>query len=208
MNIRNTKNNPHFGAYHITTSGNLKLYKITDPEDLRFIKNLPQKIKMNKLMPNLTKDETARWQEMLEYAVDNSRKKENVTYLEAIDNNPCGIITFTPGKTTILDCICTWPVEFGKKVEFAGKTLFYQLFLDFQKIKGKRIKLDAITNGPYNTIKKYESLGFKQTSNVHPTKIQMETNSSKVKDTMLNLKQLLKYKEISPQKINIYSELA
>ena len=90
---------------------------------------------MNKLMPNLTKDETARWQEMLEYAVDNSRKKENVTYLEAIDNNPCGIITFTPGKTTILDCICTLACRIWQKSRICRKDSFLSIIFGFSKNK-------------------------------------------------------------------------
>ena len=203
----NKYKSPQFGALHIANSGKLKLYKLTDSSDFKFIKELSSNINMENLMPNLTKDEYSRWHEMLEYAVDNAQKQGNITYLEAIDNKPCGIITFTPGKTTILDCICTWPTSFGKKIKFAGKNLFYQMFQDFQELKGNKIKLHAITNGPYDTVQKYEALGFKKTSNVYPTKIEMEINCSKVKETITNLKKLFHHEKITPEKVNLYREL-
>lgn len=207
MNISTKNHTPAFTAYYIGNSGNLKLYRLTDTDDIKFLKKLSEKTDMKKLIPNLTKDEYSRWHEMLEYAVDNSAKKGNITYLETSNNKPCGIITFTPGKTTILDCICTWPVEFGKKVKLAGKNLFYQMFLDFKKIKGTRIKLEAITNGPFDTVSKYESLGFKRTSNVFPTKIEMEANLAKIKENTQKLDTLLNYKSITPQKTNLNAEI-
>ena len=207
MDINCTNNNLNFKALHIANCGNLKLYKITDKSDLNYIKELPQKIKTENLMPNLSKDEYSRWNEMLQYAVDNALTPGNTTYLETYNNNPCGIITFFEDKITELDCICTWPIEFGKKVKFAGQTLFYQLFSDFQKIKGgKKIKLEAITNGPYDTVSKYEKLGFQQTDTL-PTKVKMETTAPKVKNTLKNLSNTIEYKETNPEKINLYTEL-
>lgn len=207
MDINCTNNNLNFKALHIANCGNLKLYKITDKSDLNYIKELPQKIKTENLMPNLSKDEYSRWNEILQYAVDNALTPGNTTYLETYNNKPCGIITFFEDKITELDCICTWPIEFGKKVKFAGQTLFYQLFSDFQKIKGgKKIKLEAITNGPYDTVSKYEKLGFQQTDTL-PTKVKMETTAPKVKNTLKNLSNTIEYKETNPEKINLYTEL-
>ena len=203
MLIQYNNNTPNFGALHVANCGKIKIYKLTDSSDMKFIKLLRDNIDMSKLMPNLTRDEYLRWHEMLEYAVDNAQKSGNSTYIEAINNKPCGIITYTPGSVTKLDCICTWPIEFGQKVKLAGQTLFYQVFQDFQKIKGKRIKLDAITNGPFDTIKKYQNLGFVATSNVHPTKIEMETSASKVKEICKRLSQLLDYKEVKHEKVNL-----
>lgn len=202
MKIEHTPNQTNFKALHIAKCGNLDLYKLSGRNDLNFIKTLPKKIKTEHLMPNLTKDEYARWNEMLEYAVDNAQYSGNITYLETLDKRPCGIITFFPDKITELDCICTWPVEFGKKVKLAGKTLFYQLFKDFQEYKGKKIKLEAITNGPYDTVKKYEHLGFKQID-VLPTKVKMETSAPKVKETLTELSQLINYKTIEEETVNL-----
>lgn len=207
MDINCTNNNLNFKALHIANCGNLKLYKITDKSDLNYIKELPQKIKTENLMPNLSKDEYSRWNEMLQYAVDNALSPGNTTYLETYNNKPCGIITFFEDKITELDCICTWPIEFGKKVKFAGQTLFYQLFSDFQKIKGgKKIKLEAITNGPYDTVSKYEKLGFQQTDTL-PTKVKMETTAPKIKNTLKNLSNTIEYEETNPEKINLSAEL-
>lgn len=204
MNIQSQHNyNPNFQALHIANCGDLKLYKITTQKDLNFLKELPQKIKMEKLMPDLEKSKSDRWNEMLEYAVDNAQYPINTTYIETKNNKICGIITFEEGKTTILDCICTFPVEIGKKVKFAGKTLFYQMFKDFLAFSGKKIKLEAIVNGPYDTISKYETLGFKTTSNVYPTKTEMETHTPKVKETLENLSKLLKYQKCREEKVNL-----
>lgn len=206
MEINNHNRKINFQALHIANCGDLKIYRITDKSDLNYIKTLPKKIKTEQLMPNLSKDEYARWDEMLEYAVDNATNGVNTTYIEAKDNKPCGIITFFEDKITELDCICTWPIEYGKKVKLAGQTLFYQLFSDFQKIKGgKKIKLEAITNGPYDTVSKYEKLGFKQTDTL-PTKVKMEATSPKIKTSFEELSNTIEYKTIEPEKVNLTTE--
>ena len=202
MKIEHTPNQTNFKALHIAKCGDLDIYKLCGRNDFNYIKTLPQKIKTETLMPNLTKDEYSRWNEMVQYAVDNALHQENITYIETINNRPCGIITFFPDKITELDCICTWPVEFGKKVKLAGKTLFYQLFKDVQKYKVKKIKLEAITNGPYDTVKKYERLGFKQID-VLPTKVKMETSAPKVKETLEELSQLINYKAVEEESVNL-----
>ncbi len=209
MNIQNYKirYTPNFQALHVADCNQLKLYKITSNSDLKFLKALPFNIKMENLMPKLSKDEYSRWNEMLEYAVDNAQKSGNTTYIETFKDKICGIITFTPGNNTKLDCICTWPIEFGQKVKLAGQTLFYQMFSDFQKLKGKKIKLEAITNGPYDTISKYEKLGFKATSNVHPTKTEMEITAPKIKDMLKELSNILEYKNSSNEQIDLFESI-
>lgn len=207
MEIKNKSYNPNFKALHIANCGNLKLYKLTDSNDKKFLKMLPENIRMKDLMPNLTKDEYSRWDEMLEYAVYNALDKNNITYIETLNNKPCGIITFFPDRITELDCICTWPIEIGKKVQLAGKTLFYQMFKDFEKIKGgKKIKLEAITNGPYDTVHKYENLGFIQTA-TRKTKVEMETTTPKIKETLKKLERTLQYEPAEKEKVNLILEL-
>lgn len=95
MQLQTQKYNPQFKALHIANCGDLKLYKITDRADFKFLKSLPDRIHTKDLMPNLTKDEYSRWDEMLQYAVDNSQKPKNITYVETLNDTPCGIITFT-----------------------------------------------------------------------------------------------------------------
>ena len=203
MQLQTQQYNPHFKALHIANCGNLKIYKITDKNDFKFLKNLPERIHTKELMRNLTKDKSSRWDEMLQYAIDNSQKSGNITYLETYNNIPCGIITFTPDKNIFkLDCICTWPVEIGKKVKLAGQTLFYQLFKDFQQLHGKKIKLEAITDGPYDTVSKYQQLSFIPTK-MHPRKVEMETTAPKLKPIINSLNKLLDYEEITPQNVKL-----
>ncbi len=208
MQIQSQNYNPQFGARYIANCNGLHLYKITDRNDFKFLKDLSSRIKIDELMPNLSKQEADRWHEMLEYAVNCAHSSGNITYIETINNQPCGIITYNSDKnTTILDCICTWPVETGKKVCLAGKALFYQLFKDFKDSHGKKLKLDAITNGPYDVITKYEQLGFKRTSNVHPTKIEMEMSAPKVSETQRRLVDIIDYEPKVNEKVNLITEL-
>jgi hypothetical protein len=203
MQVERINHSPQFGAIHVATCDKINLYKVANNSDVKYLKSLPAKIKMEELLPGLTKRQYERWHEMLEYAIDMMQNPGNTTYIETLNNKICGIITYFPDKTTIIDCICTWPAQVGQKVKMGGKTLFYQVFRDFEKNKGTRIKLDAITDGPFNTIKKYEPLGFKRTSTVHPTKVEMEANKYKVKETLSELGELIRYKETKPENINI-----
>ena len=151
MNIQNTSiiNSPNFEARHIAIiknkysniKNNLDLYKLDLKHDRRFLKELDKNINMKTLMPNLKQQEYNRWQEMLSYAILKAQEPNRITYLLTSQNKPCGIITYLPGKNNYhLDCICTWPIEFGQKVKYAGKTLFNQIFNDFLTNKKKKNK--------------------------------------------------------------------
>ena len=96
---------------------NIDLFEITK-KDKTFLNKLRASVKMNELMPNsrITKAEFDRWQEMLNLALDKAQYKDRKCIIAAKDKKPCGIITFHPGQNKYyLDCICTWPVETGKK---------------------------------------------------------------------------------------------
>ena len=203
MKIENTSYSPNFRALHIANCDKIKLYKVANNADVKALKSLPDRIDMEKLLPGLSKTQYERWHEMLEYAIDMMQNPGNTTYIEAINNKICGIVTFFPNKTTVIDCICTWPAQIGQKVKMGGKSLFYQVFRDFERSNGTRIKLDAITDGPFNTIKKYEPLGFKRTSTVHPTKIELEANRYKVKEVLPELEELVHYTETKPENIDM-----
>ena len=207
MKINTNSNNLNFDALRIAKAGNLDIYRISGVNDLKFLKTLPESVKTENLMPNLSLQQYSRWNEMLQYAVQHSMHPDNITYLSAVDNKPCGIITFLPDKITRLDCICTWPVEFGKKVKLAGQTLFYQLFRDFQIFNAKKIKLEAITNGPYDTVSKYEQLGFIQTD-VLPTKVKMELSSQKAEESFKKLSERIDYELAEPERVNLFELFA
>ena len=99
MQISSQKSySPNFEALLIASSGNKTLYRICDSTDKKYLKQLVSKVNPGDLMPNLSKDGADRWHEMLRYAVDMAQNPDNVTYLETVNNKPCGIITYWPGK--------------------------------------------------------------------------------------------------------------
>ena len=62
MQIQTSKQNftLQFKALHIANAGEIGLYKIVDAADKKFVKNLPDRIKISELMPNLSKQESDR----------------------------------------------------------------------------------------------------------------------------------------------------
>lgn len=196
-------NSPSFGAKLIATSGNLKLYKLTESSDIKALKRFAAKTDIQDLMPKCSRQDADRWHEMLEYAIDSAQSPGNVTYVESANNKLCGIISYFPNGTSTIDCICTIPIEKGKKVKLAGKTLFYQVFQDFLEYKGSRINLSAITNGPYNTINKYKELGFSETTHVTKTYVDMSANRHKIKEAWQKLKEIINYKPQKPTRVDL-----
>ncbi len=171
---------------------NIDLFEITK-KDKPFLNKLRASVKMNELMPNsrITKAEFDRWQEMLNLALDKAQNKDRKCIIAAKDKKPCGIITFLPGQNKYyLDCICTWPVETGKKVTLAGQTLFKQMFTDFLNSKANILDLTAILNGPFDTVSKYSKLGFKQIGGENWL-VAMRTNRDTTEKTMKKLDNII-----------------
>lgn len=190
----------NFTGIHIANSKNciknietsIDLYEITN-KDRAFLKKLRESVKMSELMPdkNISQQGYDRWQEMLNLALDKALNFGQKSIVAVKDNKPCGIITFKPDKRAYkLDCICTWPVEKGKKVTLAGQTLFKQLFEDFLEAKSHFVSLAAILNGPYSVVEKYMRLGFKQTGGENFL-VAMRTNQEQVKNTMKYLNDII-----------------
>lgn len=201
--INNNKKPPSFKAREIAQTRTIiknietkiTLYELNH-KDKTFLTQLPEKVDLQKLMPNLTPQGYSRWKEMLQVAVDKALLTDRKSCLAVVDNKPCGIITYKPGKRTFdLDCICTWPVEFGKKVKAGGKTLFNQLFNTVMEQKSEKIKLEAITNGPFETVENYKKLGFFITGG-EGHKVFMETNSNKIQKTLKKLNDFIEYKPV------------
>lgn len=201
--INNNLNTPSFKARQIAQTRNIlknietkiTLYELNH-KDKTFLTQLPEKIDLQKLMPNLTPQGYSRWKEMLQVGVDKAILTDRKSCLAVVENKPCGIITYKSGKKTFdLDCICTWPIEFGNKVNAGGKTLFNQMFKTFIEQKADKIKLEAITNGPFDTVEKYKDLGFIVTGG-EGHKIFMETNSQKLQKTLKKLEKFIDYTPI------------
>ena len=200
-----SRNNINFGAYHFARCQNLNIniHKISNNSDIKALQKFCDTVDFNELMPDLTRNNADRWHEMLELVTDSAKNPGNVTYVETINNKICGIVSYFPNPTTFIDCICTIPVNIGEKVKLAGKALFCQVFSDFEKYNGSKIKLKAITNGPYDTVNKYKELGFKETHNVTSTYSEMEVNKHVVKNELQRLKNIVGYNEVEPENINL-----
>lgn len=209
MQINNAQNNNlSFKAIHIANTKNIinnmetniKLYEMSAKNDRAFIKILPRKIEMDKLMPNLSEYGYRRWHEILQYGCDNAILNDRTSLLAVVNERPCGIAVFQPGKNKFhLDCICTWPIEFGKKVSLAGTTLFKQLFTIFENLKASRITLEAIIDGPFDTVSKYKKLGFIECGG-EGHEIFMETNASKVKQSLKRLNTMITSEQVKDGK--------
>lgn len=208
--LDNKQRQPNFTAIHIANTKNfvknigteIQLYALSQKYDKNFLKTFD--VDMESLMPGLAKYNYQRWHEMLEVAKDNALKTDRMSFLAVSQNKPCGIIAFQPGKKTfLLDCICTWPIEYAKKVNFAGTTLFNQLFRTFDSQKANKIKLEAITNGPFDTVTKYKKLGFRPISS-YDHKVLMETNEQRIKQQLDFLENTIEYNPITnSENINI-----
>ena len=211
MEITSCKNyTPNFQARPIAKTINrigkletkIDLWEISNRDEFA-LKQIISKTNMQKLMPNVPELESKRWKEMLEIAVDDTIYRGAKGYLAVTDNKPCGIMSFAPGVNDIYtSCVCTWPVEVGKKVKFAGKTLFYQLFKTLEESKAKSAFLHAIQNGPFATVSRYKDLGFNIVD--QDRLVKMKINKARAKVTR---KKLENYIEHTPIKDGVNVDL-
>ncbi|MFI3299903.1 MAG: GNAT family N-acetyltransferase [Candidatus Gastranaerophilales bacterium] len=192
----NNSSTTSFNAIPISTikisklGTDFKMYEATKA-DHAFLSELPERIQISELMPNLSKKDSDRWQEMLQLATDVAQEGENRTFIATSENKPCGILTFVRNnKVMELDCICTWPLETGKKVKCAGQALFKKAFDFVQNQKMKKIELSAITDGPFDNVAKYKRLGFIETGG-KDHKIHMETTSQRIKEQLKAMNNLM-----------------
>ena len=117
-------------------------------------------------------------------------------------------MTFEPNSNKYeITRVCTWPVKKCEKVPLAGKTLFKTAFEDFLKSNARTIEIDAIKNGPYDTVSKYEQLGFIQTD-VLPTKVKMELSSQKAEESFKKLSERIDYELAEPERVNLFELFA
>lgn len=200
MEVRNCSGyNPNFQARQLARTVNhvgkldtkIDLWQVSGRDEF-VLKRILRTTDMAKLMPEVPLKESKRWKEMLEIAVDDTVSKGTKSFLAVSEGKPCGIMSVVEGKNHFYtSCVCTWPIECGKKVKLAGKTLFYQLFKSFEDTKAKTISLKAIQDGPFETVPKYKSLGFNVSN--YDRLVEMETNKSRVKQTCAKLDEMIDY---------------
>lgn len=202
MEIRNNQTyQQNFKALHIADTKNylknietpINIYLLGE-KDQKYLNSLKKSINFKDLMPKLPENLREVWQGVFNVAITQSSNKKKVGVIAFSENKPCGLMVFTPESFRYkLDTICTWPTKPEKRVPFAGKTLFKIMFEDFLKSSAKFIDLDAVTNGPFNAVSKYMSLGFKQRGGENCI-IAMRSQRENIQKTAENLDKFIKIK--------------
>ena len=203
MNIQ-THNcyNPNFQAIPVAKTINrigkletrIDLWELST-KDKAFLKQLEAKVNMHKLMPNIDEASCKRWHEMLEIASEDTISSRTRSYLAVSDNKPCGIISILSGKRKFkVATVCTWPIETGRKVKMAGQTLFYQMFKAFNKSKANEVTLQAIQDGPFDVVSKYQQLGF--SIKCKSRLVDMAADKRSAKNVMSKLSEVIEYEPL------------
>lgn len=205
-----SQNNVNFQAYKIArVSTELKGRGLSDidiciltREDRTFLDKLEKKVDYKKLFPKLSEALQRRWQKVLTYCIACAHDPDNKTYVALHDGKPCGIMTYTEGNSFYLEGLCAIPQEKNKKVPFTGDTLLFQLFRDAFNFGASDIKLKAVTDGPFDVVKKYEARGFKKNpaSQIYT---EMRCNKHKIKEQLEEYPFTLDYTELEPEKIKL-----
>lgn len=165
MKIHSVCNNNFKGVpiADIKVKGFNACYKLYDvnAQDYDFLNKMYNSVNIKKLMPDMTQDDYVLWDMVIRHAIKLSRYTENHSILEAIDNKPCGIMSYKNlNKKYHVSYVATFPTKEKKRVPFAGQILFNELLNRFVKCDNKRIELYAIKDAPFNPISKYLKLGF------------------------------------------------
>lgn len=186
-------NSLSFKGFHTASAGSgLNVYKLTD-RDREFTKKLAGSINLPKLMPGLSESQYQIWNDTMKKGLT---RLEGEKLLLTQGSIPCGIMNYTgtPYKFNV-NYTATWPAEAGKRVPFAGKTLFLELFNRFLKSNAQIVELLGIKYAPFDPVGKYLELGFKMYGgdNYHEL---MRTNREQVCKTTNRFRDLIKLKSI------------
>lgn len=211
MNIQSCNNSSiNFQAYKVAnisafvknrTVSSMDIYAL-DRSDRAFLNKLKAKVQYNKLFPKLTEFLQRRWQKVFDYCIACAHDPNNRTYVAMQDDKPCAIMTYTPNSTFFLEGICSIPHSANKKVPFAGSALLYQLFKDAEKDGVSGISLEAVTNGPFDVISKYESIGFTQEKAAN-SKVTMNCRKYKIKEQLKEFPFLFEYTPLKKEIVSL-----
>ena len=198
----NSLNNSNFKAIRVARTSNIvgnlttqiDLYKIYKG-DRPFLQKLAESVDYKKLAPYLIREMQLRWQKILNYCITRSFNESNSSYVSVSKDKVCGIMTYSKDNNIInLDCICAIPLSKTERVKQFKKTMFYQLFKDASDMDARGIHLDAVTDGPFELVSKYEELGFKEDKK--PSKyISMFCNKHKIAEQLRELPFDIEYNE-------------
>ncbi len=167
MQISNS-NNLNFQARKIALAKNIfnsksthiDLYELSS-KDTKFLEKLRDKINIPELMPDLAEHDAKSWQDVLNFTINAALDKSIKKYLAVSGQKPCGIMAVQKeGRTINLLGISSIPVGVNEKVNYAGSTLFCQLFQNAKTSKPRQIVLEAMLNSAFDLVSKYKEKGF------------------------------------------------
>jgi len=183
----------------------LKLYRTTG-KDNYFMSQLAKDIDVSKLRDGFTQREYDVWNDVIKCGLIGCCGTKR-GYLLTKDNVPCGVMRYQPMQNRIfVQDVATWGVEKNKKVPFAGKVLFMQLFSDFMAGISplSRIELCALKEAPYTPVFRYMKLGFKSCGGSSPCYDDMRILKSGIEKSLNELKSMIKFiPEINPKEVDL-----
>lgn len=190
-----------------TAVNSFKIYRL-GANDIDFARELQRNINLRKLMPNLKISEYNIWSSMIREALFDTSFMNTQRLLTTVNNSPCGIMNYSINKASVnLNYIGTWPQEIGKKVPFAGKTLFTALFKHFSESKALFINLVAMRLAPFDPMGKYLKLGFKRCGGDNYQEI-MRIDRDRANKTLETLQQEIELSKIeNASDVNLFDEL-
>ena len=170
----------------------LSLYKITKKDD-EFLGKLERSVDAKKLQDGFNDDQYALWNFLIKKGISECRYR-GTGFLVTKDNVPCGILSYQPRYFTVsVPDVATWPVEKNKKVPFAGKAMFMELFKHVLKNDDySQVSLVAMKDSVYSPAEHYKSLGFRKTSE-NKTDIRMVITIGRMKKALEEFKSLIDF---------------
>ena len=112
-------------------------------------------------------------------------------------------MTFTNIKNVFLDGICAIPDNKGNRTPFTGKSLLFELFKIAKDTGSKHISLNAVPDGTFNPVKKYEELGFKKNATQNTEYIEMVCNKYKIEEQLKNFAEDMKYTPHNHERVRL-----
>lgn len=142
-----------------TREVNYNVYRLTEKDD-KFLKTLKSEINLEERWSKLGEKDYEDWNFILKKAL--SFFAPSYGYLITHDKKPCGVLN---ARKVFNDCdvhwVTTWPLEKDKKMPFAGKVLFLQLFKELlEQNDVKQVKLTSIKGDAFGAFAKYRELKF------------------------------------------------
>ena len=174
----------------------IDLYKISR-SDKSFLDKLMTTVDFSKRLSCLNEYDCKRWEKVFKYAIESAKDKNNESYLAVSNSAPCGMISFfSQLKNIYLDAICDIPLKNGRRTNYTGSTLFYQLFKIADDIQASSINLLAVVDGPFDNVSKYEQKGFKNLG-IEDGYVKMSCNKYKIKEQLKKLSFNVQYNQIN-----------